>query len=159
MDAVAFVGEFRRRGQKDDLRRVVKLADRARRGHAVDPRHHHVDDQQIESVPVHHVVGFARIGGGENPKSVFGQKLLQQFAQTRVVVDHQHQRRTQRFFLSRIHGVFPFIPDRGRCDGKTELRRCGRKRRRPTPPDRRSFGRRAGRGGSRARTAASFPPL
>ena len=75
-------------GQQDD-RRFGMFADRAGQFKPVHTRHHHIEDQKVETQRIERRKRLGRIGRRRNAKAAPLQEALQQGADPVVIIDHQ----------------------------------------------------------------------
>ena len=87
-EALDAVVGLRQGGQHED-RDLLFLAQRFRQLDPRFPRHHHVENDQVEVEPGQFAARLRRIAGDRHSKAVLAQILLKQAADTRVVIDHE----------------------------------------------------------------------
>jgi len=93
------------RGQHQDGHLVAVAAQGIRQAQPGFPRHHHVEDHQVEGHRAQRLPRRGGIGGGGDAEALLGEEALQQRAQPRIVIDQQQMRGLGRGGAHRPAGI------------------------------------------------------
>ena len=99
-EALDAVGALGAGGEHQDRNVVARAAERFRKADATLPRHHHIEDDEVEDEAAHAFARFRRVGGGGHAIAMGDEIGVEQGPDAAVVIDHENVERLAHAILT-----------------------------------------------------------